>query len=180
MPARRKRRRAPETLAEAVASARALVVVEVDGVRCGFSAMDVVELHPVVRITPLPRAPQVVEGVINVRGSLVTVIDLRARLGLHQRPPLVSDHLVIVRVGTRTVALRVDRALQLVTVDTGRIESALGLDGARHVRAVAKLDDGLIVIHDLEAFLSAEEALALDGALVEADAAAKTSPEQLP
>lgn len=158
----------------------ALVVVEVDGVRCGLPAIDVVELHPVVRITPLPRAPHVVEGVINVRGSLVTVINLRARLGLRQRPPLVGDHLVMVRVGARTVALRVDRAVEMVTVDSVRIESALGVDGACHVSAVAKLDDGLLVIHDVETFLSADEAVALEVAVAEAETAANASPEQLP
>lgn len=141
------------------------LLVEVDGVRCGIPAADVAELHPVVATVALPGAPAVIDGAIDVRGSVVAVLDLRARLGLVRRPPLVTDHLVICRVGERTVALRVDRALDLVSVPGGRIDAANHLDGARHLSGVAKLDDGLVLIHDLPSFLSAEEAAALQGAL---------------
>lgn len=142
-----------------------VVMVDVRGVRCGLPAADVVELHPVVAVTDLPGAPAVVEGVIDVRGSVVAVVDLRARLGLPRRPPLVSDHLVVSRVGTRTVALRVDRAVALTTVNRSCIDRSDDLTDAPHLSGVARLDDGLILIHDLASFLSDDEAAALNGAL---------------
>ncbi|MBW3557354.1 MAG: chemotaxis protein CheW [Actinobacteria bacterium] len=142
-----------------------VVVVEVDGVRCGLTADEVVELHQVVLATPLPGAPSAVEGVVDLRGTLVAVFDLRARLGLRRRPPILSDHLVFTRVDARLAALRVDRAVDLVRVSTSRIESALALAPAPYVSGVARLDDGLVLIHDPGTFLSGEEVVALDEAL---------------
>jgi purine-binding chemotaxis protein CheW len=147
----------------------AVVVVEVDGLRCGLPAADVTELHAVVGATPMPGAPDVVEGVINVRGSVVAMLDLRARFGLPRRPPLLSDHLVMARVGRRLVALRVDRALDLLTVPRSAIDHAVA-SAAPHVGGVARLADGLVLIHDLATFLSREEAEVLDAALAEAGA----------
>ncbi len=142
-----------------------VVVVDVDGVRCALAAVEVVELHPVVLIAPLPGAPAAVEGVVDLRGTVVPVFDLRARLGLTRRPPILSDHLVFARVGSRVVGLRVDRAVDLAVIDTSRIEEGLALAPAPYVSGVARLDDGLVLIHDLATFLTSEEAVALDEAL---------------
>lgn len=142
-----------------------VLVVDVNGVRCGLPASDVVELHPVVAVTDLPGAPAVVEGVIDVRGSVVAVVDVRTRLGLPRRPPLVSDHLVVSRVGARTVALRVDRAVELTALDRSCIDRSEDLTDAPHLSGVARLDNGLVLIHDLASFLSDDEAAALDYAL---------------
>ncbi len=144
-----------------------VLLVEVHGVRCGLPVADVLELHAVVAVTGLPGAPAVVEGMIDVRGSVVAVVDLRARLGLPRRPPLLSDHLVVSRVGARTVALRVDRAVELTALDRSCIDRAEDLTDAPHLSGVARLDNGLVLIHDLASFLSGDEAAALDGALEE-------------
>lgn len=142
-----------------------VVVVDVGGVRCGLPAADVVELHPVVASVALPGAPAVVDGAIDVRGSVVAVLDVRTRLGLPRREPVLTDHLVVSRVGGRTVALRVDRAVDLTAVPRTWVHSADDLPGLRHVSGVARLPDGLLLIHDLASFLSPDEAVALDGAL---------------
>ncbi|MBW3615730.1 MAG: chemotaxis protein CheW [Actinobacteria bacterium] len=147
-----------------------VVVVEVGGVRCGLPAAEVVELHRVVLITPLPGAPAAVEGVVDLRGNLVPVFDLRGRLGLPRRPPILTDHLVFARVASRLVGLRVDRAVDLVGLSSSRIEKGLALAAAPYVSGVARLDDGLVLIHDLVTFLSAEEVAALDDALAALEA----------
>lgn len=143
----------------------AVLLVEVDRVRCGIPVTDVDELHPVVATAPLPGAPAVIDGAIDVRGTVVAVLDVRGRLGLTRRPPLLSDHLVVCRVGERSVALRVDRALELVSVPRHRIDEADHLDGGDHLSGVARLSDGLVLIQDLATFLSEVEAASLDGAL---------------
>lgn len=148
----------------------AVLTVEVGGLRCGLPMSDVIELHPVVASTSLPGAPPVVDGVIDVRGSVVAVLDLRFRLGLPRREPLLSDHLVVSRVGPRTVALRVDRALDLTNIAQGSIDSAEDLAGSKYLTGVARLPDGLVLIHDLASFLSADEAADLDYALARAGA----------
>jgi len=142
-----------------------LLTFEVGGSRF---ALPVRLLHEVVRavaIAPLPKAPPIVEGVINVRGTVVPILDIRQRFGLSPTPVAPEQHLLIAQSGGRVVALRVDRAVDLVSVDEAAIESAARVvPGAEYVAGIAKLPDGLIVIHDLERFLSLEEAGQLDAA----------------
>ncbi len=147
------------------AGSSTVLVVEVDGTRCGFFGRDVIEVHRVVYAAPVSGAPDLVEGVINVRGAVVAVIDLRVRLGLRRRPPILSDHLVLVRVGTRVMALRVDRAVDLISVADDSIHG--GSDVGNHLAGVAVLPDGLLLIQNLDSFLSAEEGAALDAALAD-------------
>jgi purine-binding chemotaxis protein CheW len=134
---------------------REVLIFEVGGRRFGLLAAEVRELVRAVTIVPLPMAPTTVEGVINLRGRVVPVLDLRPRLGLPARAVEPSDHLIIARAGERTVALRVDRALELA-----RPEVAGG--GAA---AVAKLDDGLAPIIDTANLLSPADSDALGAAL---------------
>jgi purine-binding chemotaxis protein CheW len=121
-----------------------------------------------VAVAPLPRAPPIVEGVINVRGALVPVLDIRQRFGLAPQPLALDQHLIIAQSGSRVVALRVDRALDLVDVEENAIESAATLTpGAKYVTGIARLPDGVLVIHDLERFLSLDEARGVDDAVAE-------------
>jgi purine-binding chemotaxis protein CheW len=144
-----------------------VLVVDVGGHRSGLPAEVVLELQRMVAVVPLPGAPVVVDGVIDVRGAVVPVIDLRARFGLPGCPPAPSEHLVLVRARDRTVALRVDRVLDLVEIASAAVASASGLPAGPHLRGVTVLEDGLLLIHDAEAFLSDYEVAVLDEALVE-------------
>jgi len=142
------------------------VIVELDGQRYGLRADAVREVVRAVTITTLPNAPVVVEGVINVRGAVVAVLDLRRRFELPARPLDPSEYFVLARAGDRDVALRVDRATELVSLDPADIDQAEQvLSRSRYVAGVAKLRDGLVLIHDLETFLSAAEAATVDQAL---------------
>src|SRR5262245_6063358 len=90
-----------------------VLVVASDGGTLALPSSDVVEVVRAVAVTPLPKAPAIVEGVMNVRGKVVPVINVRARLGLSAREIAPSDHFVIARVAGREVALHVDQALSL-------------------------------------------------------------------
>src|SRR5262249_17975243 len=131
---------------------------EVDGRRYGLPAAEVRELARAVTIVPLPRPRALVEGVVDVRGEAVPVLDLRARLGLPAKGVEPSDHLVIARASGRTVALRVDRALERRDGDGAPVEAAEGPgwegDGAV---GMARLADGLVPIVDLPRFLARAE-----------------------
>jgi purine-binding chemotaxis protein CheW len=143
-----------------------VLVFEVGGRRYGLPAADVRELIRAVAVVPLPGAPPLVEGVINVRGRVVPVLDVRARLGLPAKPPEPADHLIVARAGERPVALRVDRATDLVRLDPAGVEEARGLvPGLGRAGWVARLADGVLLVHDLVAFLSQGEAARLDDAL---------------
>jgi purine-binding chemotaxis protein CheW len=151
---------------DAGAAHREVLVFEVAGQRYGLPTVDVRELVRAVAITPLPNAPAVIEGVVNVRGRVLPVLDVRARFRLPAKPLDPSDLFIVASASARGVILRVDRATHLALIDEGSFQppDTLG-PSAVYVAGVAKLDDGMVLIHDLTTFLSAAEAASLDEAL---------------
>jgi len=78
-----------------------LLIFELAGQRYGLAVDDVREVVHAVSISPLPKAPAVVEGVINVRGTVTAVLDIRRRFGHPAKPLAPSDHFVLARAGER-------------------------------------------------------------------------------
>jgi purine-binding chemotaxis protein CheW len=147
-----------------------VLVFELGGLRYALPAFAVSELVRAVTVVPLPKSPPAVEGIINVRGRVVPVLDVRVRFKLESKAVSPSDHLILARAGDRLVAIRVDRALGLVHLEPADIEEATSaLPGTEYVMGVAKLPDGLVLIHDLQTFLSAAETAALVRAIATAD-----------
>ena len=154
-----------------------VLVFEVSGQRYGLPAGDVQELLRAVSIISLPGAPAVVEGIINLRGRIVPVLDVRHRFRLPARPLHPNDHFIVARAGERVVALHVDRALDLVRLEAADIEEANRVvPGVEYVAWVARLPHDLVLIHDLRTFLSGEESVALDEAAAPAQAEAGGRP----
>ncbi|MDZ5648651.1 chemotaxis protein CheW [Nitrospirillum sp. BR 11828] len=120
-----------------------------------------------VAVTPLPGAPGLVRGVINLQGQVVPVMDVRRRFGLDSRPLSLSDHMIVARGPYRTVVLLVDSVVGTVAAAPIDWVSAQGLvpgtDDA--IVGVVRLSDGLLLIHDLDRFLSAAEEEQLSAAL---------------
>jgi len=129
---------------------RETLVFELAGRRYGLPAADVQELVRIVTITPMPPGSGPIEGVINLRGTIVPVFDLRARLGLPAGAIDVRESLVILRRDGRAVAIRVDRPLDLVSLDVGDFEPGPtpGSGIGQGSPGVAKLADGLAVLLD--------------------------------
>jgi purine-binding chemotaxis protein CheW len=143
-----------------------VLVFELAGQRVALFASVLREVTRAVAIAALPQAPALVEGIINLRGSVIPVLDIRQRFRLPSVPLAPDQHFLIAQSNGRLVALRVDRALDLVAVDETAIASAATVaPGVDHVAGIVRLNDGLLVIHDLERFLSGEEARQLDAAV---------------
>ena len=150
-----------------------VLVFEISGLRYALPTSDVSELARAVTIVPLPKAPPIVEGIINVHGHVVPVLDIRARFRLPSRALSHTDHLIVARIGPRLVAVRADRARDLANVDAKDVEDAQTFaPGAEYISGVAKLPDGLVLIHDLRTFLQEAEAAALDDALSDVEPSA--------
>lgn len=119
-----------------------------------------------VEITALPKAPPIVLGVINVQGEIVPVVNIRKRFHLPEREIGLTDHFIICHTAKRRVALVADSATKVVEYSPEAIIAAEKiLPGMEYIEGVAKLPDGLILIHDLERFLSLEEENAIQEAL---------------
>jgi purine-binding chemotaxis protein CheW len=143
-----------------------VLVFEVGGQRYGLPVVAVREIVRAVALVPLPRAPAIVEGVINLRGNIVPVFNIRSRFRLPAKPIEPTDHLIAAWAGERLVALRVDHAVGLVQVDGHEVEDARSVvPGADYVAWIAKLPHDLVLIHDLATFLSRAESAQLQDAL---------------
>ena len=134
--------------------------------RLAVPAADVREVVRAVAITPLPAAPGIVEGAIDVRGEIVPVLDLRERLGMPAKPLAIDEHLIIASAGKRRIAFRVDQADDLVEIDPGTVSTASAVSPTlRHTAGIVPHADGTLVIPDLAGFLTAWETDALERAL---------------
>ncbi len=123
-------------------------------------------IYRLVEITPLPKAPAIVLGLVNIQGRVIPVVNVRKRFHLPEREPELSDKLVLAHTAQRPVALIVDDVggvKEISDEETVRAETIL--PASEYVAGVVKLADGLILIHDLDTFLSLEEEKQLDEAL---------------
>jgi len=117
-------------------------------------------------VTPLPKAPEIVLGVINVQGQIVPVVDLRKRFRLPQREIDPSNRFIIARSSRRRIAIVADSIQGLAERPEREVIAAEKiLSGMEYVEGVAKLEDGMALIHNLDQFLSLDEERVLNDAL---------------
>ena len=142
------------------------VVFTLDNQKFALPLASVEKIARAVAVRPIPRTSDMVLGVINIQGRIIPVLDLRIRFGIPPRPISVTDHLIIARTTTRTLALLVDTVLDILESDRQHItdQSAI-LDHMQYVEGVLRIEDGMVLINDIEHMLSLEEAKALDQTL---------------
>jgi purine-binding chemotaxis protein CheW len=123
----------------------------VDGMLFGVEVMKVQEVLRSQNSTRVPLAPEVVSGLINLRGQIVTSIDMRRRLNLPLRAPDVIPMNIVVRAGDEAVSLLVDEIGDVLQVDASRFERKLhNIDPSVRdlIVGVYKLDDRLLLVLD--------------------------------
>jgi purine-binding chemotaxis protein CheW len=143
-------------------ASREVVAATSSGRRWALPLETVERVLPMVAVTPLPDSPVGIRGAINVHGESVPVLDLDARLGLPAREHGPDARLLLARTSRRRVALVVDDVDGVIEVPA--IEPAPEATPAP-VAGTAVLPDGLLVIYDVDAFLSPEEDEAVAAAL---------------
>ena len=142
------------------------VIFRLDGARHGLPLAAAERVLPMVAVTRLPMAPDVVLGVISLHGEPVPVVDVRLRLGLAPREYGVGAHLFIASTPRRRLCLPVDEVLGVEEIDPKSVAKAdTVVPGFGPVAGIASLPNGLFLIHDLDAFLSLEDELRLAQAL---------------
>ncbi len=142
------------------------LVILIDGDRYGLAQGQVREIVRAVWITPLPGAPAVVMGVIDVRGRFVPVIDMRRRFGRISPPLSPSERFVLAWTGEREIAIRADEVAWFSDVDAATTEPVPDVVRREStVSGLAHTADGLLLIQDLAGFLSEAESSAVETAL---------------
>jgi purine-binding chemotaxis protein CheW len=113
---------------------------------------------PMVEISPLPEAPAVALGVINLHGEVIPVLDIRRRFGFAVRDYGLDAYLLVARTGGRALALPVDEVLGVQEIATKAVILPETIfPGIGRVEGIVTLPDGLLLIHDPDTFLSPQE-----------------------
>lgn len=119
-----------------------------------------------VAVTPLPTAPPVVQGIIDFRGEVVPVMDMRLRLDLPPRPMALSDQIIIARTSGRHIAFCVEAIVGVVEWDgTEFVATNTIVHGVEFFDGVVRNQEGMILVYDPDAFFLPAEQLMLDQAM---------------
>lgn len=133
-------------MSEEAETTRRFVAFWLDEQLYGFSIDQVREILQMVEITPIPDAPAHVRGAINVRGTVVPILDLRMLLGLQERPFDASTPIVLVEGGERLVGVGVDDVADVLQVSAEQCDAASG--EYPMMAQVCRLDERMLLVLD--------------------------------
>ncbi len=143
-----------------------LLVFALDERRFAIALSAVSSVIRAVEVTPLPQSPEIVMGVINVRGTIIPVVNLRKRFGVQDRGLRISDFILIAHTAHRTLALVVDAVIDVLDHPDLELTPAEELlPGTAYVESLASVDGRIVAIHNLNQFLSLDEEQVLSAAL---------------
>ncbi len=144
-----------------------LVVFEIDKHRYALHLESVVRVVRMVEISPLPRVPDHVMGMINLQGQIIPVINMRRVVNLPEREIRLNDQLIIVHSARKTFALYVDSVIGNTEKLPEEITKAGAVyTGIQYVEGIIKFEDGLTLIHNPEKFLSDDELVQLQNLIL--------------
>lgn len=137
-----------------------LVSFKIGNEEFGFDIFKVKEINKMMDITKVPNSPSFVEGVVNLRGKITPVVDLRTRLGMERKEDDKETRIIVVEMEDSTVGFKVDEVSEVLRISQDRTEPPPEMVAGIHsdyITAVAKLDDRLLILLDLDRILSQGE-----------------------
>ncbi len=130
----------------------------------GVDILKVQEINRMVEITKVPQAPHYVEGVINLRGKVIPIVDLRKRFSLELKEHDKNTRIVVVDIGGNIMGMIVDSVSEVLRLPANTIEPppeiVTGIN-SEYIKGVAKLDDRLLIFLDLSKVIDVNEMAAL-------------------
>ncbi len=153
-------------MAEESMSERQLVIFQFAGERYGVNIQDVREIIRTQAVTKIPSAPEHVLGVIDLRDTVIPVIDLRQRLSLEVRAETDDNRIVVVEAHGQQVGVLVDAVQEVLRIQDDRVEANSAIvttADSYYIEGVARLDEGLLILLDIEKALD-RDSEALDEA----------------
>lgn len=126
----------------------------------GVDISQVQEIIRMVEITHVPRAPHFMEGVINLRGQLIPIIDLRTRFSMHRAEHTKSTRIVVTEIGSKRVGIVVDSVSEVINIPLESVEPAPDMIagvGTEYIQGVGKVAERLIILLDLTMVINGEE-----------------------
>jgi purine-binding chemotaxis protein CheW len=143
-----------------------LVSFNLDSEEFGVDIAAVQEIVRMPEITRVPRSQEFVEGVVNLRGKIIPVVDLRKRFALPAAAATKSTRIIIATIARKTVGLIVDAVSEVLRLDSDSVEAtpemvATQIDSS-FLKGIAKLEGRLLILLDLDLILNHEETRALE------------------
>jgi purine-binding chemotaxis protein CheW len=124
--------------------------------------VDIMKVQEIIRIPPItrvPKAPHFVEGVINLRGNVIPVVNLRVRFGMADGEETDLSRIVVLQVKNRVFGVRVDGVTEVLRLESEAIEPpppvALGVDSS-FIRGVGKIGERLLILLNLDQMMGGE------------------------
>ncbi|OUM96960.1 MAG: chemotaxis protein CheW [Thermobacillus sp. ZCTH02-B1] len=143
-----------------------VIVFSLAGEQYGIEVDKVRTIERMMPVTRVPKTPPFVKGVINLRGVVTPVIDLRGRFGLPEAETTENSRIITVQVNDIEVGFIVDSANDVIDIDSDKIEAPPEVVGgvkAKYLRGVAKLDDDrLLIMLNLVEVLNKDEIIQLE------------------
>jgi purine-binding chemotaxis protein CheW len=119
----------------------------------GVDILKVQEINRMLEVTRVPNAPEYVDGVINLRGKVIPIIDLRRRFGMERKEKDKNTRIVVVELSGKVVGFVVDGVSEVLRIPKSVTEPppaiVAGIE-AEYITAVGKLEDRLLILLDLE------------------------------
>ena len=132
----------------------------------GVPITQVQEIIPMAKPTRLPQVPDFVEGIINLRGKIIPIIDLKKRFDMEATEITSDTRSVVVEVSGQTVGIIVDEVSEVLRLSKDNIEpppAAIGGITAEYLTGVGKLEDRLLILLDVDKILTEQEKAELVG-----------------
>jgi len=149
----------PTNAAPATADAEQYLTFRLHGLDYGISIMKVQEIRGWTKVTPLPNSPGYIRGVLNLRGIVVPVIDMRLRFNLPEATYDAFTVIIVVSIGKRLAGLVVDSVSDVINLNPAQRCVAPEFDGhsnRQFIEGLAQVDSKLLVLLDAERLISAE------------------------
>ncbi len=144
-----------------------LVTFSIGEEEFGVDILKVQEIIRTMEITKVPRAQDFVEGVINLRGKVIPIIDLRRRFGLVSKEHDKHTRIIVIEINNMIVGFVVDSVSEVLRIPAGTVEPpppvVAGME-SEYISGVGKLQDRLLILLDLDKLLSSEDMEALSQA----------------
>lgn len=133
-----------------------LVSFSVNGEQYAVDILRVQEINRMLNITQVPQSPPGVEGVINLRGRIIPIMDLRVRFGMPKGERTDESRIVVVEAAGAIVGFIVDKVHEVLRIERSTVDPAPAMSStveAKYIEGVAKLADRLIILLDLDMLL---------------------------
>lgn len=139
---------------------RKYVIFKLGNEYYGINILSVREIIQLKKLTHLPGTGDFVEGIINIRGEIVPVLNLSQKFGLEETADLDKRRIITVLINGNLVGLIVDRVDEVLTIEVDRLSrlpGKIGMDKVEFIENIALQDDRMIILIDVDKILSADE-----------------------